>query len=352
MVHRIGARTDQPLQRIIVAQIDRVAVAALMVAERRGLENAVHRAHAALHHLHIARIAEESGVDQRRGAGIDRGEAHRTVAFGPEDADMAGKAMPRHLGAAMILERSDHEMQLHVGGGCIGRHRQERPGLGKGRRHHALPLAQPLEKRAAHRQRALERRTDKVRSRRLERRDIIDMVLQIGPDRRPVDPHGNALLAQVRAGTDPRQHQQLRGPEHAARQNDAAPRANDLRLAILQIGDAPHAPFIEQDALGGDAGQDMQIGIGRAIPQIGARRGPAFAILLRHLIQANAFLPLAIEIHVARDLQARPRLDEVEAARIGEFLVAHPQGPVAAMIGIAAPNIVLAAFEPGQHLVI
>ena len=156
----------------------------------------------------------------------------------------------------------------------------------------------------------------------------------------------------MRRRPDAGELKQLRGAKHATRQNDTAPRADHLGLSVLQIGDTPSAAIFEQYTFGGNTGQDVEIGIARLVAQERPRGSPALAALLRDLVQADAFLPRAVEIVVTRDLQARPRLDEIHAAGIGEALLAHPQRPVGAVKIIGPAHIMLGAFEPRQHIVI
>ena len=50
--------------------VDGVAVDALIIGQRRRIQYAVHHPHAGAHDIHVALIAEESGVDHRGGGGI------------------------------------------------------------------------------------------------------------------------------------------------------------------------------------------------------------------------------------------------------------------------------------------
>ncbi len=87
-------------------------------------------------------------------------------------------------------------------------------------------------------------------------------VLQVHADAGQIDASGDAVRAQVRGRTDPRQHQQLRRVEGSAAQDDLAPRVHLARLArvrarfgvgaiktlALAIGDAARdARIVEED---------------------------------------------------------------------------------------------------------
>ena len=80
-------------------------------------------------------------------------------------------------------------------------------------------------------------------------------------------------------------------------------------LLALPVFDADRALAFEQDAGGVRAGLDAQIGAAADMRmEIGARRAPAFAVLLRHLVDAEAFMLLGIEILADPELAlpARP----------------------------------------------
>src|SRR3546814_9272009 len=83
---------------------------------------------------------------------------------------------------------------------------------------------------------------------------------------------------------------------------------------------------------------------------IGARRRPAFAALLRHLIEAEAFVFGAVEIGGARQLQRRRALDEAPARHIGPALVHHIERAARAGKFVGAALIAFAALEEGQQV--
>src|SRR3546814_950336 len=78
----------------------------------------------------VAIVGEEGGVDQRRSAWIGRSERHFPRALGAQHADVAAKPMRLDRDAAVILQRGDDEMELDVGRGGAGGHRQEPARLG------------------------------------------------------------------------------------------------------------------------------------------------------------------------------------------------------------------------------
>src|SRR3546814_21025646 len=95
--------------------------------------------------------------------------------------------------------------------------------------------------------------------------------------------------------------------------SDLAPRAQ--RLAVLAAADhhARRASLLYQYLLDQRAGPHREIAMFAQRLDIGARRRPAFAALLRHLIKAEAFIVGAVEIGGARQVPRRRALDEAPA---------------------------------------
>ena len=89
------------------------------------------------------------------------------------------------------------------------------------------------------------------------------------------------------------------------------------------------------------------VAIGR---EIGSRRTPAFAVLLRQLIESDAFLLRAVEVDIApqtlRFRRCEPQLREAAGrARIGDI-----ERTALPMEGIDEAFVVFRAPEKGQHL--
>ncbi len=128
--------------------------------------------------------------------------------------------------------------------------------------------------------------------------------------------------------TDTRQHQDLRRVERPRRQHHAAARFQDLAPETAPEAaldrHAGDAPILDHQSLDQHSGADIEIVLSAPGLDIGARCRATLAILLRHLVKPDAFLPLAVEIAADRDLQRRSGLDEVLARRIGPELVGHP----------------------------
>src|SRR5260221_7661667 len=83
---------------------------------------------------------------------------------------------------------------------------------------------------------------------------------------------------------------------------------------------------------------------------IGARRTPALAVLLRYLIDADALLLRAVEIPIERKLALARGLDETMRRGIVAAKLGHVQRAAAAVKRVVNILVVLGAFEIGQHV--
>ena len=133
------------------------------------------------------------------------------------------------------------------------------------------------------------------------RREVVAVVLA---DAAQLVLHLDAERLQQLRLADARQLQQMRRLHRSGRQDHLGVAPHLMRLAVLAILDADRALALQQDACGMGLGLDPQIGPGARRIEEGARRGPAPALLLRHLIVAEAFLPAVV---VVADCAASPR---------------------------------------------
>src|SRR5688572_26151434 len=89
----------------------------------------------------------------------------------------------------------------------------------------------------------------------------------------------------------------MRRLERAGGDEDLAPCPDLLELLALPVFDADRALALEQDARCLRIDFDAQIGaIAHMRVDVSARSAPALAVLLRHLVNAEAFVVLGIEI--------------------------------------------------------
>ena len=144
----------------------------------------------------------------------------------------------------------------------------------------------------------------------------IRMVLQVLSDARQMMHAGDAVLAKrcarrrrrTASGVAGSGTRRRRRSPRAARGSASSPCPAGIRRrprACLRTGCGWHAP-----------GFDAQIGAAAHMGMdIGARRAPAFAVLLRHLVDAEAFMLVAIEIVADAELAPRARPAEKSPAR-------------------------------------
>ena len=132
----------------------------------------------------------------------------------------------------------------------------------------------------------------------------VRVILQVLSDAGQMMHGGDAVLAKGCAVADAGEHQELRGLERAGGHDHLAPGADLLQLLALAVFDADRALAFEQDAGGVRMGLDAQIGAGSHMGvNIGARGAAAFAVLLRQLIDAEAFVFVGVEILAQAELR-------------------------------------------------
>ena len=178
------------------------------------------------------------------------------------------------------------------------------------------------------------------------------MILKLAPNCRFVDHNIDTMLLQMFGRPDSREHQYLRRIECASRQDHSAPRLHQFAFTPPLNGNTGYTAVFDHQLLDQCAGTDFEIGLAAQWLNIGARRRPAFAVLLRDLIKAETFLAIVVEVCIARQLQLRRALNESRAGWIGPFLVRNGKWPIATVIFITAANIAFATFEVGQDILI
>ena len=172
---------------------------------------------------------------------------------------MAGIAMPEHRLASVVDQLADHEVQLQVGCGDLGRAAQEGAGLGEVGGQQAAALAPPFE--------------DALQGPPGARRRQAEQVVQAAACRRSARrPGGRAGGGRRRAGRcatgRPRSCSAAPSPmpesisscgdcSAAGAEQHLAPRAQDMRAAVVAPKfDADGARAFDQDARGACAGED------------------------------------------------------------------------------------------------
>src|SRR4249920_501133 len=199
----------------------------------------------------------------------------------------------------VIVDQTDDEMQLDVGPGQYRIGFEEPAGLGEVGGKQPAPLAPPAQDLARQSGDPRRRETEEMRALGLVDQGEVEVVLQVAADARQRVLNGNAVALQVFRRADARQQQKLRRLEGAGGEYDRAAGGDGFFPPTAAADDAGGTPARQRHAQGARAGGDLEVWllaqVGR---QIGARRAPALALLLRHLIKADALLGGAVEIAV------------------------------------------------------
>ena len=246
--------------------------------------------------------------------------------------------MPLHLGAAVIFQHGRDKVVLDIGCRKIRVGAPEAASLGKAGGHDPGPLQAVFDNGLGHLPGAGQAVADEIERAGLPAGDKVDMVLQVFAHCCLVEQDGNALVVKVRGWADARQHQHLRAAEGTCRQHHAAAGADHFALAAEPGLDADRAAIPDHDLLHQRAGADRQVG---TRGEIGPRRRPALAALLRHLVNPEAILAGAVEVIVLGQLQCCRAGDKRVAAGAGPALVHDIERPFTAMPFVAAALIAL-----------
>ena len=122
--------------------------------------------------------------------------------------------------------------------------------------------------------------------------------------------HRNAEGVEQLGLTDAGQFQDVRRLDGSGGDDDFLVAAGFLGDAVLCVSDADGAFAVEHDFRGVGVGFDAQIRTGADRIEKAARGGPAFAVLLRDLIIAEAFLAAVVVIFVAGETFGAGGVDE------------------------------------------
>ena len=179
----------------------------------------------------------------------------------------------------------------------------------------------------------------------------LQVVLQVGADARHVGDHLDAERAQQRGRSEPRELQQLRRVECAARQDDLAAGVGDAGRIALPIFDADRAPARKQNTARQRIGHDCEIGPPARLPQIADRGRAAPPVARGELEIAGALLGRPVEIVVAREARLLRGFDERLAQRMRLAHVGDRERPADPVQRVLAPLLILGAAEVRQYVV-
>src|SRR4051812_45297473 len=178
------------------------------------------------------------------------------------------------------------------------------------------------------------------------------MVLQILADAWKIAFYVDAKSGQFGGRADAGGEQQHRRIDRAARDDQLAPRADVLDLAVTLDLDADGAVAVEQDAADPGFRHQLEIFPAQVRLEIPDRRRATPAIVNVERREADAVNALAVEIRVALILQALAGLHECPRRRRRAFDVRHRHRAAGAAPRVGAIDAVLHPLEIGQHVVV
>ena len=163
----------------------------------------------------------------------------------------------------------------------------------------------------------------------------------------------DADLAQVVAGPDAREHQQLRGVDRAAGEHHLAGRpARCARRPPARYSTPVARPPSTSTRVVSAPVRTVRLGRVSRRVQVGVGRRPAPAALLRHLVLADALLGGAVEVVVARVAGGDRGLDDRAGPRVRRAQVLDPQRAADAVEAVGAAGVVLHPAEQRQHVLV
>ena len=250
----------------------------------------------------------------------------------------------------MVVHHADHEMQLHVRRGQAGLRLEKSSRLREIGGDHAAPLAAVAADFLRQAQPAAEGGAEQVQAARPEGKNVIHVIAQVAPDARQVVRDSDAVLPQLFAVADAGEHEQLRRLQSPQGDDDLRFRLHGLNLRIQRKFDPCGTAIFQDHAPRPRPGDHLQVRPPQMRLQVGARRAPALAVFLRHLVGAHALLLRAVEVVVARKSRLLRGVDENPLERVAGAQAGDMQRPAAAVIFAVQRFVVLRALEVRQHL--
>ena len=152
------------------------------------------------------------------------------------------------------------------------------------------------------------------------------------------------------ARADPRQHQDLRRVEGARGEDHASPGIDLFAATALANRHPGYAPTLDDQPFDQGVGANVEIILMADRLDIGAARRPALSVALRHLEDAEACLPLVVEIVGLGQLQRGGALHEGAAGFVGPLLVGHEKRPARPVIIAFAAFVGFGFPKPREHV--
>jgi hypothetical protein len=308
-----------------------------------------HRLEAATRASTSSRSARKFGSMRGGVAGIGARQRDAAAALRPQQADVARVAVARTRLPAVVDELADDEVELQVGSDrrpdrCARSRRPRRSSSSACR-----PAAAPLEDALQEVDRAAQRQAEEIGEvRRVEDGDDVDVVVQVAADAGQVVANSMPSERRCSPGRFPTASA---AAATAARPPRAALRARAARTMATPSSahlDAGRANAVERIRVAVGAGDDVQVGAREVGRQVRLGGAEALAVLVRHLVEADAFLALAVEVGVDRVTRLPRRLDEDRPEAMRAAQVHDVERTALAVECVAAALVVLGALKYGS----
>ena len=251
----------------------------------------------------------------------------------------------------MVHQLADDEVQLQIG--CrLGRAAaDEATRLCVVGGEHAGAAAAPVHHTARNAHRRLGRHAEQVLEvRRVVQQHHVGVVVQVLAHARQIVHHGNAVLLQLRARANAREHQQLGRQQRPGAEQHFARGAHFLQLPTLAVLHAHRTAALHQHPRGLRAGDDLQVRPAQVRREVALGGAVAFPILVGDLVQAHAFLVWPVEVQVVRVARLHPGVHKALAHAVRRAQVGHVEGPALPVQGAADAFVVFGTHKVGQHI--
>ena len=177
------------------------------------------------------------------------------------------------------------------------------------------------------------------------------VVAQVLPDSGQRLAHGNPQPAEQTGRADPRELQELRRVDGAARDDDLAHRAHQPTLTAAKILHARRAIPFEHDSRGVGMRAHVDVAPLHGRSQVGPRGAHPTVAVDAALKVADSFLPLAVVVRVAWNPDALgPRNERLAQGMAPVEVLDHELALAAPEPIVARPDTALAALEVGEHV--
>ena len=176
------------------------------------------------------------------------------------------------------------------------------------------------------------------------------MILQIRTDSGRIANHLDARSLQITCAAYSREHQEVRGIDGPAAQDDFPCRGYSALRTVAPNGHTDRPAPSEIDTQDHSAGHQLQVFLRQCRVQKGARAATALPILLCHLVRPDTLLVGPVEVVVQAQLEGLSCLQKSVGDRVEKSQRGNIEFPAGAMIFVCTELTVLVLLEKGQHV--